>query len=128
MFPDDAIFYIPFAIITLTLTLYFTLIIRLKPSKENELPKYMKRATEKRHLKKKLKTSKPFESTESSEPSTENKTAERECSHYLGYLATLPKGTPFPEECFGCRKVIQCLRIVPTKAIDSFYLTAAETK
>ena len=128
MFLYDAIFYIPFAVITLTLTLYFTLIMRLKPSTETKLPTYMKKATQKKQPKKKRKTSKPAETTESPEPPAENKTVEKECSHYLGYLATLPKGTPFPEECFGCRKVIQCLRIVPTKAIDSFYLTATETK
>ncbi|MDH5494502.1 MAG: hypothetical protein OEY24_02205 [Candidatus Bathyarchaeota archaeon] len=128
MFPYDAVFYLPFAVITLTLTLYFTLIMRLKPSTETKLPTYIKKATQKTQPKKKRKTSKLVESTESSEPLIAHKTEEKECSHYLGYLATLPKGTPFPEECFGCRKVIQCLRIAPTKAIDSFYLTATETE
>lgn len=131
MFPYDAIFYVPFAVITLTLTLYFTLIMRLKPSTDTKLQTYMKKTTEKKQPKKKRKTSthtQPVEPTEPAEPSIEHKTEEKECSHYLGYLATLPKGTPFPEECFGCRKVIQCLRIAPTKAIDSFYLTATETK
>jgi hypothetical protein len=127
MFPYDAIIYIPFVVITLTLTLYFTLIMRLKPSTETKLQTYMEKATKKTRSKKKQITTKPTRSVESAESPAENKTGERECSHYLGYLATLPKGTSFPEECFGCRKVIQCLRIVPTKAIDSFYLTSTET-
>lgn len=128
MFPYDAILYMSFAVITLTLTLYFTLIMRLRPSTETKLRTYMKKTTEIKQPKKKRKISKPVEPVEPVEPPIEHRTEEKECSHYLGYLATLPKGTPFPEECFGCRKVIQCLRIAPTKAIDSFYLTATETK
>jgi len=31
-----------------------------------------------------------------------------ECAHYFGYLRTLPKNTPIPDECFGCTKIMEC--------------------
>jgi type IV secretory pathway VirB10-like protein len=31
------------------------------------------------------------------------------CSHKFGYLGTLPKNTPIPDECFGCPKILECL-------------------
>lgn len=31
-----------------------------------------------------------------------------ECSHYLGYLKTVPKGDPIPDECLTCPKLIRC--------------------
>lgn len=32
------------------------------------------------------------------------------CSHKFGYLSSLPKNTPLPDECFGCPQIIECLR------------------
>ena len=31
------------------------------------------------------------------------------CSYKFGYLRTLPKNTPIPDECFGCPKILECL-------------------
>jgi hypothetical protein len=31
------------------------------------------------------------------------------CVHSFGYLGSLPKNTPIPDECLGCSKVMQCL-------------------
>lgn len=31
------------------------------------------------------------------------------CSHYLGYLKTLPKRGSIPEECYNCPLMMQCL-------------------
>jgi hypothetical protein len=31
-----------------------------------------------------------------------------ECKHRLGYLRTLPKNAPIPEECLGCDRIIEC--------------------
>jgi len=31
-----------------------------------------------------------------------------ECNHQLGYLATFPVGTSFPEECLCCNKIMEC--------------------
>ena len=31
-----------------------------------------------------------------------------ECKHSMGYLKTLPKDIPIPEECLGCEKIIEC--------------------
>lgn len=119
------VLFISFAVITLMLTLYFTLLIKLRPSTEIKLLTYMEKNIEKNYLKKNRKASK---SINFAEHTTKNETEEKECPHYTGYLTTLPKGSSFPDECFGCRKVIQCLRIKPTKVIESFYLAAAETE
>lgn len=32
------------------------------------------------------------------------------CPHKFGYLSSLPKNTPIPNECFGCPKIVECLR------------------
>lgn len=31
------------------------------------------------------------------------------CAHHFGYLRTLPKNTPIPSECLGCRQVVDCM-------------------
>jgi len=33
----------------------------------------------------------------------------RDCLHQFGYLRTLPKNAPIPDECFGCQKIVECL-------------------
>lgn len=38
-----------------------------------------------------------------------------DCSHHFGYLGTLPKNTPLPDECLGCPKIIKCLTRASTK-------------
>jgi hypothetical protein len=39
----------------------------------------------------------------------EKKTGEQaNCKHSLGYLKTLPKNTPIPEECLSCAKIVEC--------------------
>jgi len=40
---------------------------------------------------------------------TKSQTSFQNCVHDFGYLRTLPKNTSFPDECFGCSKVTQCL-------------------
>jgi hypothetical protein len=40
---------------------------------------------------------------------TQSPTDFQECVHHFGYLRNQPKGTPVPDECFGCRKILQCL-------------------
>jgi hypothetical protein len=30
------------------------------------------------------------------------------CAHHFGYLRTLPRNTPIPDECFGCTKIMEC--------------------
>jgi hypothetical protein len=32
-----------------------------------------------------------------------------DCLHQFGYLRTLPKNAPIPDECFGCAKIVECL-------------------
>jgi len=31
------------------------------------------------------------------------------CQHYLGYVKTLPKSTPIPDECMWCSLIVKCL-------------------
>lgn len=39
----------------------------------------------------------------------ERKTAkDHSCKHDLGYLKTLPKSSPIPDECLSCTKIIEC--------------------
>jgi hypothetical protein len=35
---------------------------------------------------------------------------EKSCPHEFGYLRGLPKNKSIPEECFGCQKIVDCLR------------------
>ena len=40
---------------------------------------------------------------------TESQRDSHNCIHDLGYLKSLPPNTAVPDECFGCRKVMECL-------------------
>jgi hypothetical protein len=40
---------------------------------------------------------------------TKSQTSFQNCVHNFGYLRSLPKNTPVPDECFGCPKAMQCL-------------------
>jgi len=42
------------------------------------------------------------------EPENEEKD-EKECSHHFGYLVKHPKNAPFPEECFLCSRLLECI-------------------
>jgi len=44
-----------------------------------------------------------------------NHPSRRDCLHQFGYLRTLPKNAPIPDECFGCLKVVECLVKAKTK-------------
>jgi hypothetical protein len=122
MLPADTATCVLFAVGTLSLTLYFTLLMKLKPSVEAKLSNYLEPVVEKKSPKRN-RTPKPQKTTASPE---RNSSEEKACPHYVGYLTTLQKGSPFPDECFGCRKVIQCLRIEPTRVIESFYIQPTE--
>ena len=123
MLPADTAIYALFAVTTLSITLYFTLLMKLRPSAEAKLSTYMEPKTEKKPSK---KSREPAKVQKTEKPPERSIAEEKECPHYVGYLTTLRKGSPFPDECFGCRKVIQCLRIEPTKVIESFYMPPAE--
>jgi hypothetical protein len=128
MGPFDVALLTPFIVITLALTLYFRLLAKLKPTSDIKLSTYLEEPSQKNLQKLGRKAPKPAKPAEPTEPQTREKIVEKECPHYVGYLTTLPKGSPFPDECFGCRKVIQCLRLEPTGVIESFYLTETETE
>jgi len=138
----DPVFLILFVVVTAVLTIYFRLLINLNPSSEAKLTTYMVKAVERKTRKppKKTRSVTPVETIpeketgntlpkeEASDNFPKGESGERECPHYIGYLTTLPKRSRFPDECFGCRNVIQCLRIEPTKVIESFYVTAPQSE
>lgn len=119
MLPFDIALMLPLAAIIALVTFYFTLLQRLEPSGEAKLTTFLDPEAEKRSAKKKKKVS---EQVDVAEQPTARESETKVCPHYVGYLTTLPKGSPFPDECFGCRNVIQCLRIEPTGVIESFYI------
>jgi hypothetical protein len=116
-----------FVIVFIVAALYFALLIHLKPVKKADLSAYMERTlTRKRRTPGKGALEKEKLANEVQQDKLQVEVKEKQCSHFVGYLTTLPKGTPFPDECFGCRKAIQCLQIHPTKTIESFYLAKPE--
>jgi len=40
---------------------------------------------------------------------TQSASSKGDCLHQFGYLRTLPKNAPIPDECFGCPKIVECL-------------------
>jgi hypothetical protein len=118
--------YLIFALVTAALTLYFMLLMRLKPSANPKLSAFTEKQTDTQKLKTITSTNASTRPKADNNPTHETK--EKQCPHYVGYLTTLPKGEPFPKECFGCRKVIRCMRIQPASVIESFYIPAAESE
>jgi hypothetical protein len=33
----------------------------------------------------------------------------RDCPHFFGYVKSLPKNTPIPDDCLGCPWIVECL-------------------
>lgn len=121
----DGVFLVLFTIVTLSLILYFNLLLKLEPTADEKITTFLKKQTGR----KTRMASIPLQSVKGAEdthPQKKQDAGSRECPHYVGYLTTLPKASRFPDECFGCRSVIQCLRIEPTRVIESFYVTATE--
>lgn len=145
MLPLELASLVLFAVMTLVLTLYFILIMVFKPAVDSGLgpliehARHRKLPREDRELMEPIKPREPLQTSEDREliepikprePSQTRQTAnveteEKECPHYIGFLTTLPEGLPFPDECFGCRKVVQCLRIEPAHMIENFYVSSA---
>lgn len=42
-------------------------------------------------------------------PRAELTPTRKDCLHHYGYLHSVPKNTPIPDECFGCPKIVDCL-------------------
>jgi hypothetical protein len=51
-------------------------------------------------------------------PKAELTPTRKDCIHFYGYLHSLPKNTPIPDECFGCTKIVDCL-INPNSSSNS---------
>jgi len=73
-----------------------------QPTTESELP----RKGQKKPLEKPKVTAKTVQEKTSK---TQSPMDFQECMHHFGYLRTLPRGTPVPDECFGCKKILRCL-------------------
>jgi hypothetical protein len=53
--------------------------------------------------------SKPIESSMIRGSNKQQSETSRNCSHYFGYVKTLPKSTPIPDECMWCPQIVKCL-------------------
>ncbi len=53
----------------------------------------------------------PQKSPEHAKKSVEKGSSEnlKKCSHFFGYVRTLPKNTPIPDECLWCPSIVDCL-------------------
>ena len=71
----------------------------LETSDEAKIPK--KQTAPKSTSKPKVKTKK-YEETIFKTPQT--------CSHFFGYVRTVPKDLPVPDECLQCPKLVECVR------------------
>ena len=107
---------------------YAILIIKLKPSIKLKRPKSPEKAQTKVESKKKVQTKTHAETAETEEIQMTKKDVEAKksfllfgernfegCPHKFGYLASLPKNTPIPDECFGCPQIVECLGTLRTK-------------
>ncbi len=50
----------------------------------------------------------PPSPTQSGDMDLAHSRASSECAHHFGYLRTLPRNTPIPDECFGCTRIMEC--------------------
>ena len=59
----------------------------------------------------KIRKNTPQESSEMPEKSVGKGAQEspKKCSHFFGYVRTLPKNTPIPDECLWCPSIVDCL-------------------
>ena len=125
MFPFEVILATS-TIILLIMFLYFTALRQLEPdfqdfNKGGSNPRSEKPSVRKEtdHLSEKLPKLpqiNPLVSTSN----TNNR--EMKCSHFIGYLAERPKGESIPNECFGCTQVVKCMKLRPSRAIESYYV------
>ena len=65
----------------------------------------------------------PQEETELPESVTERVAEKKsdegiECKHDFGYLKSLPRGVPIPDECLSCRQIVECKHSCLTEPED----------
>jgi hypothetical protein len=104
MFPIDSSLLTAILII-MAISAYILILKKLKPKSifTNKIPK--------QHPKKDdLKTREKEKNIEKKIPETaQSKEYRSGCSHYFGYLGTLPKNASLPDECLECPNIIKCL-------------------
>jgi len=54
------------------------------------------------------KPSKPMKQSKMKEEKKPSPSS-RDCPHFFGYVRSLPKNTPIPDECLGCSWIVECL-------------------
>jgi hypothetical protein len=94
--------------------------VELKTQHSDASTKATKVKTEKQKQEPKISNTdtpgaKPKEDTETQRKNTEKTDLSQinrpeGCSHHFGYLATLPKGTNTPDECYSCTDLINCYK------------------
>jgi hypothetical protein len=59
----------------------------------------------------------PYQTTAVVQDEQAAPTESAHCEHELGYLQTLPRDAPLPEECFSCDRIIDCKHSPMKKAV-----------
>ena len=104
MFPIDSSL-LTAILIVMAISAYILILKKLKPKSilTNKIPKQDPKRND-------LKTRKQDKSIEKEIPeTTRSKKYRSGCSHYFGYLGTLPKNASLPDECLECPNIIKCL-------------------
>jgi len=89
-------------IAVVVLLLLFLAQRRGQPATKSELPMTgQKKTSEKSNV--------PVKTAQEKVSTTQGPADFQECVHHFGYLKNLPKNTPVPDECFGCKQILRCL-------------------
>jgi hypothetical protein len=94
--------------IDIVLLVAVLILLSLYVTKRSEVPR-KSRSQEAETHETREKSNKAFKSKKSKTITSEPQTGFQNCLHHFGYLKSLPKNTPVPDECFGCPKVMECL-------------------
>jgi hypothetical protein len=94
--------------------------VELKTQHSDVSTKATKVKTEKQKQEPKISKNESIETKPKEDTGTQRKITEKKdlseinrpegCSHHFGYLATLPKGTNTPDECYSCTDLINCYK------------------
>jgi Ca2+/Na+ antiporter len=95
--------------IVLMIAIVVLLALYLTKSSTERRAELERSINEEKTLEKPTVSVKTKKSSEESVPTTSVETENSvKCTHYFGYLKTLSKDAPIPDECFTCPKYIRC--------------------
>ena len=95
--------------IDIVLLVAVLILLSLYVTKRSEAPRAKSRSQEAETHETREKSKKTFEKQKSKTYTPQPQVGFQNCLHHFGYLKSLPKNTPVPDECFGCPQVMECL-------------------